>query len=292
MTPYWLTYKQKQSLQECNDEKRLEEHQQRLKEIRYNQQVSNSTAAREAKILNEQKRVEELRRKHDALNSNNKNERKLGGNGSLELSQVRDAQQDELNANNSLQSSNISTVSVDGDNEGALHRKKLHNQNVNKSNSDKLVDDSLSDEEDVRKIHPNWRDLRSKQDKEYEESLLKDKAKESEKIKREERIKIAMQKLQAEPNISDPGTATIAFKCPRNCVKSRLLRRFQKTAKVSQLFYFLSTIRELDYIQKKQLKLWFSGECVDLTLSDDGNKSLEEIGLFPRGMVIVVDENM
>ena len=159
------------------------------------------------------------------------------------------------------------------------------------------------------------RDVVSEQDQEYYESLRQDQAKERAKQDEEEQIReeadlyraieestrlakvnekrnLILQRLDYEEQL-DPepleneNTATIAFRLPSQCTTSRLVRRFHKTACGDQLYAFLKSSEELaSSVDKWTLREVVGGAEIPLT------KSLCDLGLVPRGMVVVQNEGL
>ena len=143
------------------------------------------------------------------------------------------------------------------------------------------------------------------QDSEYEESLRQDEIKEREKREEDElqtaieaserlhkeetqrieemKLQTAIQQLEMEPPEGSADVATIAFKLPSRCQKSRITRRFSANARCEQMIFFLSSCHDLDNVENWKLVEVVGGEEVPL------NRTLEELSLTPRGLLIVKD---
>lgn len=175
---------------------------------------------------------------------------------------------------------------------------------------------AASEEEEQRQLAramaASNRDVVSDQDAEYYESLRKDQAKdrakreEAERIREEEDLRRVIEestrlaekerelltvgevldhqkRLVPEPP-EGPNTATIAFRMPSECSIPRLVRRFPVSACADQLISFLKTREELTAIPKWSLRNVVGGTEILPTTT------LQDLGLAPRGMVVVRNE--
>mmetsp|Transcript_36540 Transcript_36540/g.53614 ORF Transcript_36540/g.53614 Transcript_36540/m.53614 type:complete len:416 (-) Transcript_36540:278-1525(-) len=147
-------------------------------------------------------------------------------------------------------------------------------------------------------------DVIKEQDAEYYESLRRDQEKDqikkdkqtmerimeesikSQELEEQKRMEYKKQdslnQLDAEPSISDDGVVTIAFKLPRSL--GRITRRFAPNAKSDQMHFFLIQRAELADVGEWRLCNVVGGK--EIVLGGD-QKTLEELGLAPRGLVIV-----
>ena len=137
----------------------------------------------------------------------------------------------------------------------------------------------------------DWSETRKEQDKEFEDSLSEDKIREEAKLAKERKKLEATSKLESEPSSNEKSCITIAFKLPRRCKTSRLSRRFSTSAKADQLFNFLLASDELNKIKNWHLQLGFMGSANSI-YRKDGDKFLSDYGLSPRGLIIVVDDQV
>lgn len=175
---------------------------------------------------------------------------------------------------------------------------------------------AVSEEEERRQlaqaVAASNRDVLSQQDAEYYESLRQDQAKEvakkqeEDRIREEDNLRRAMEEstknaqedierstaqellhyqalLEPEPPESE-NTATIAFRLPSRCSTARLIRRFHKTASADQLTTFLKSCEQLASVRKWSLRTVIGGSEILPT------QSLKDLGLIPRGIVVVWDE--
>jgi hypothetical protein len=175
---------------------------------------------------------------------------------------------------------------------------------------------AVSEEEERRQLAhamaASNRDVLSQQDAEYYESLRQDQAKElakkqeEDRIRDEDNLRRAMEEsaqnaqsdmernaaqellhhealLEPEPPESE-NTATIAFRLPSQCSTTRLIRRFHTTACADQLTTFLKSCEQLASVRKWTLRNVIGGSEILPT------QSLRDLGLVPRGMVVVWDE--
>jgi hypothetical protein len=175
---------------------------------------------------------------------------------------------------------------------------------------------AVSEEDERRQIAQAMaasnRDVLSQQDAEYYESLRQDQAKElakkyeEDRIREEDDLRRAMEEsaknaqqdmernaaqelrqhtalLEPEPPESE-NTATIAFRLPSHCSMPRLVRRFHATACADQLTTFLKSSEQLASVRKWTLRTVIGGSEIVPT------QSLKDLGLVPRGMVVVWDE--
>lgn len=153
------------------------------------------------------------------------------------------------------------------------------------------------------------REIKQDQDSEYYESLRKDQEKEREQKRIEEQQTFLVQqaktveqkkrsfeqktleenqnKILPEPTNDSALTATIAFRLPRSCDKPRLVRRFTRSSSVNQLFFYLRSCTDLLKIKRWKLFQVVGGE----EISCDSGKTLEELGLCPRALIFVKDED-
>lgn len=177
---------------------------------------------------------------------------------------------------------------------------------------------ALRSEEDTERqlalaIASSNRNIISEQDDEYYESLKQDQAKERNKQEEraieqeEEEMQRALEEsaefarkdfdqarkreksyyaeqLGPEPATTASNIATVAFRLPAQCSKNRLVRRFPKSAGADQLMAFLRSCEELDNIS-----IWTLREVVGGAEIQSG-LSLDDLGLIPRGMVVVRNE--
>ena len=81
--------------------------------------------------------------------------------------------------------------------------------------------------------------------------------------------------------------ATVAFRLPSSCqaARGRLERRFRYGSSVGQLFAYLRTRKELDGITWS-LRSMVGGEI----FVENSVQTVEDMGLVPRGVVVVKDE--
>lgn len=153
------------------------------------------------------------------------------------------------------------------------------------------------------------REVKISQDEEYYESLRLDQEKERKrkqkemeqralieiKQKREEEEELAKQNrvldnktnLLPEPPETTSQVVTIAFRLPTKCPKPRLVRRFLKTSSVDQMFFFLNSSEEMLTVPRWKLFPIVGG----VEISQGGENLIQDLGLGPRGLVIVRDEN-
>ena len=144
------------------------------------------------------------------------------------------------------------------------------------------------------------------QNKEYEESLRRDKVKEREKrevmeLRKaiqeseqlfEEKQKLdrdierteAQAKLEPEPNEGADDVATVAFRLPIKCSTTRLTRRFSRYASATQLMLYLKTCDELRCVENWKLHKVVRGQT-EVSCS----QTINDLDLFPRGVLIVKD---
>ena len=165
------------------------------------------------------------------------------------------------------------------------------------------------------------RDILEQQDREYYEALVADREKvdrrqrkDRERLEKEDALKAEEEKerkrrdrmrdeaaraLEPEPDSepklkpdgdTDGGAgqiATVAFRLPSSCqaARGRLERRFRYGSSVGQLFAYLRTRKELDGITWS-LRSMVGGEI----FVENSVQTVEDMGLVPRGVVVVKDE--
>jgi hypothetical protein len=173
---------------------------------------------------------------------------------------------------------------------------------------------SAQDEEShlARAIAASNRDITSEQDQEYSESLRQDEEKERAKRaeeqnkKEEEEFQKALEEssrlaeeekqsarererqhyvaqLEPEPTYKK-DCVTVAFRLPSRCSKNRIERKFHIDAGADQLLAFLHGCKELQDISEWTLREVLGGKEIE------ADKSLRDLELVPRGMVVVWDE--
>ena len=112
------------------------------------------------------------------------------------------------------------------------------------------------------------------------ERLFEEKQKNNLEIQRIE----AQAELKPEPKEGVPNVATIAFRLPTRCTKSRLNRRFCCQDNVTQLMLFLKSCEELRCIES-----WKLYQVVHGHKEVSVNQTIDDLGLYPRGILIVKD---
>lgn len=289
LLPYWVRYQQEKSLKECYAVDRVHAFENSLKDARQNQQVECSAVAREAQILKKAKKMEELKRKSVATKTKGN---KLGGKTNTDIAQARESQQQDLDSIARIESEIINQENTHVDNELKnmdQNRSKVQSENQ-KQVSQILPTPNYGSNEEMNSNH-DWSETRKEQDKEFEDSLSEDKIREEAKLAKERKKLEATSKLESEPSSNEKSCITIAFKLPRRCKTSRLSRRFSTSAKADQLFYFLLASDELNKIKNWHLQLGFMGSANSI-YRKDGDKFLSDYGLSPRGLIIVVDDQV
>ena len=287
LLPHWYAYLQRKTLQECKDPARVSVLNRNLKGIREVQQRDVMTRAKEAERLAKAKRAEELRRKQVVREEGYMKKhcvgQRLGGSQrtattdgvdvgiDIDIDEARDRQQ--------CEQLKLST-------EEAEKQKKVKKRRINKNTcSMSSTSTSTNRARPHAQVGDDWDELRNEQDEEFRESLAADQAKEDVKTLRLQRRQDALAKLNPEPASDLDDTVLIAFKLPRKCKKGRILRRFSKHSKVDQLAYFLTTTGHLDKVREWRLMSAVGAQ----QFPSDGHATLEELGLSPRGLVMVVD---
>jgi hypothetical protein len=172
---------------------------------------------------------------------------------------------------------------------------------------------SAQDEERqlARAIAVSNRDITSEQDRAYYESLKQDEEKEhakreEEQNKREEdellraleeSVRLAEKEKQRarererqhyaeqlQPEPMGTSFATVAFRLPSRCSKNRIERKFRVDAGADQLLAFLHGCEELQDISEWTLWEVVGGKEIE------ADKLLRDLGLVPRGILVVRDE--
>jgi hypothetical protein len=90
---------------------------------------------------------------------------------------------------------------------------------------------------------------------------------------------------QLQPEPTDTSFATVAFRLPTRCSKNRIERKFRDDAGADQLMAFLHGCEELQDIDKWSLWEVVGGKHIE------ADKLLRDLGLVPRGIVVVRDDD-
>ena len=289
LQPHWIRYKQEQSLKNCNNSARVEAFEKLVKDVRLNQQIECATVAREAQLLKKAKKLEELKKKRIVLDQKGT---KLGGCKESKISQIRENQQNNFESSMKLVPECFVIKDADSKKEPkqSNDKSRIHLERRKHQNSTISVTQNTTCE-DVLNSKNSRSKIREEQDLEYEKSLAVDRQREEAKRLKDEQKQEAISRLEPEPNCTDEDYILVAFKLPRKCKTSRLSRRFSKSAKMDQLFYFLRASDELDKIKHWHLKvgLTSNGSIIDI---NDGSKYISQFGLSPRGLILVVDDKL
>mmetsp|Transcript_26742 Transcript_26742/g.39603 ORF Transcript_26742/g.39603 Transcript_26742/m.39603 type:complete len:299 (-) Transcript_26742:589-1485(-) len=288
LLPHWHAYVQRKTLEECKDPARVSIHDRNLKDIREAQQKEAQILAKEAERLAKAKRAEELRRKQVVREESHRKKhgvgKGLGGDGSdgdgdvdhVDIDEVRNRQQEKLKEKNAKQSTTQEQAAKKKESKPrSVPRTLAGTRAITNTTTTTATDDDSDD----------WDKVRNDKDDEFRESLAKDQAKEESKVLRLKRRQEALEKLDPEPTTKLEDTVLIAFKLPRKCKETRISRRFSKNSRINQLFYFLSSTGHLDKVREWRLISAVGAQ----QFPSDGEATLEELGLSPRGLVIVVD---
>mmetsp|Transcript_19528 Transcript_19528/g.25290 ORF Transcript_19528/g.25290 Transcript_19528/m.25290 type:complete len:315 (-) Transcript_19528:23-967(-) len=272
ISPYYDDYRRKKTIEKCNDPVRVNALNEQLGAIRENQQVDHIVKAKVAALEAREKKIEQLKRKQvkdPRFYKNGKDGHKLGASKKKTLSEVfEDVEGDRKEVKNDEQMEDEKIKQI---------AESPKNDQLN-TVLQQIQTESVADSE-------SWRKVRAQQDKEYLESEAKDRAKEEERQK----VVLAREKLEPEPNHSNVDCVHIAFRLPRRCSSSRIERRFNKYSLGEQLRYFVTTRTEMSRLKNWSLTLGFVSNGND---KFDERKTLAELGLSPRGLIVVIDEDV
>jgi len=168
----------------------------------------------------------------------------------------------------------------------ASNREVLHEQ-------DREYQESL--EQDRRKEREKREEEETRQRAEEGNKLEEERAAREEKREREKQKAKALDGLGDEPPGDDPDVATVAFRMPAKCKDRRVVRRFRRNDNAGQLVRFLQAkcAEKLGEVEKWTLREVMGGGKIgerDSRNNDGLEKTVEDLGLYPRGVVVVRDE--
>lgn len=159
---------------------------------------------------------------------------------------------------------------------------------------DREYHDSLA--EDQRKQREREEEEQMKRIAEEGRKMEEERAAREEKKERERARAEALGGLEDEPDENDPDAATVAFRMPTKCTDRRVVRRFRRTDEALQLVRFLrgECADKLGEVESWTLREVIGGGKIgggDKEGDEDGGeKTIDDLGLFPRGVVVVRDE--